>query len=57
MAYTMSEQRDLFSVNNAYNIIRMYRTGQEPVLSEEVGGCFKSQCPMELLEGLAVSTT
>lgn len=53
----MSEQRDLFSVNNAYNIIHMYRTGQEPVLSEEVGGCFKSQCPMKLLEGLAVSTT
>lgn len=57
IVYTISEQRNLFSVNNAYNIIHMYRAGHEPVLNGEIGGCFKSQCPMEFLEGLAVSTT
>lgn len=29
----------------------------EPVLNVEAGGCFKSQYPVEFLEGLAVSTT
>lgn len=35
----------------------MYKIGLEPVLNNEVRGCFKSQCLMEFLEGLAVSTT
>jgi len=49
IVYTISEQRNLFSI--------MYKTSLELVLNDEIGGCFKSQCPMEFLEGLAVSTT